>query len=49
MKGLNGKSLTVYSLGGAAIATADADGMVSLPAGVYVVSCDGKTVKMSVR
>ena len=49
VKGLNGKSLTVYSLGGAAIATVDADGMVSLPAGVYVVSCDGKTVKMSVR
>ena len=49
VKGLNGKSLTVYSLGGAAIATADADGMVSLPAGVYVVSCDGKTVKMSIR
>lgn len=49
VKGLNGKSLTVYSLGGAVIATVDGDGMVSLPEGVYVVSCDGKTVKMSVR
>ena len=49
VKGLSGKSVAIYSIGGAMITSAASDGMISLPAGVYVVSYDGNNVKMSVQ
>lgn len=47
--GAEGKTIYVYTAGGALAATHDGNGYIALKSGVYVVSVDGVSAKVSVK
>lgn len=49
LNGLNGETATIYNVGGAVVAKVSEDGVVTLPAGTYVVSMGDKSVKLVVK
>ena len=49
ISGTNGKEVSVYTVGGLLMATRNVDGLLSLSKGVYVVSVDGMSTKVTVK
>ena len=47
--GAEGKAISIYTTGGAQVASHTGNGFVSLQSGIYVVKVDGESVKMSVK
>ena len=47
--GAEGKTISVYTTGGAKVAEQDGNGFVALKSGVYVVSVDGVSAKVNVK
>ena len=47
--GAEGKSVSIYNIGGAEVASQTGNGFVALKSGIYVVKVDGESVKISVK
>ena len=47
--GVDGKSVSIYSVNGILMSECTTNGFVALPTGVYVVSVDGKSAKVTVK
>ncbi len=47
--GAEGKTVSVYNVSGAQVAAHDGNGFIALKSGVYVVSVDGESAKVSVK
>lgn len=49
INGCNGKNVDVYNLNGAQVASSNSDGMLRLPAGIYIVKVNGMSTKVMVK
>ena len=47
--GAEGKSVSVYNIGGAEVANQSGNGFIALKSGIYVIKVDGESVKMRVK